>query len=32
MFNNLELKYSQKTFINSNENKNVIISKWVEMD
>ena len=31
MFNNLELEYSQKSF-HSNENKNVIISKWVEVD
>ena len=32
MFNNLELKYSQKLPINSNENKNVIISKRVEVN
>ena len=34
MWNNLELKYSKKKlfFINSDENKNMIILKWVEVD
>ena len=30
--NNLELKKIKKLAINNNENKNVIISKWVEVD